>query len=328
MDAVNGMDTASLIAAANNAKRAVKENTADKLQQSNLLYKTDLAGYVKNMMSLGDIITLRANVLRYPADFGLNVGNMKGVSFNDATNALNDVTLKEWRNTTLHKRKAAFIVGDKGAGKSTLANALGGMLALRQKRDRFLLSKAIDPCGLLSRQGQMATLAAYVFHDCELKSLIDNTLSHEAIKAMCDVNETAAIPARYHNAIFTKNRPRIFTCNLGRDNEAGDWFMRNNAPALAALARKDIDALRRMSDDDQAVARRAVVFFATCDQVGANTQKLNVELDEELAARRPKARQNVHNAWREPSLLDQLADLFVETVMKIVIFSEDLGSQP
>ena len=33
-------------------------------------------------------------------------------------------------------------------------------------------------------------------------------------------------------------------------------------------------------------------------------------LDNVFAACRPKARENVHNAWREPSLLDQLADLF------------------
>jgi hypothetical protein len=130
----------------------------------------------------------------------------------------------------------------------------------------------------------MNLMSACVFHDVELKSLMDTRLSHEAIKALCDVDEAAVIPARYHKAVFAKNRPRLFSCNKGHNGDCGAWFEHNKAFALAALARREEGHLKGLSDDDQAVARRAVIFFVNGAQIGADTAKLNKELDDELAA--------------------------------------------
>ena len=97
-----------------------------------------------------------------------------------------------------------------------------------------------------------------------MKTKLDHWLSANEAKTFIYVKERAHIAARYHQAIFYQFVPRFWAVNYGTDEhnklDISAWFRNNNLPGLGQLAKEDAEGLLAASDDDQAIARRAVIF--------------------------------------------------------------------
>ena len=123
----------------------------------------------------------------------------------------------------------------------------------------------MDPLGLLSKNGSLGPVGAIVLMDFDWNTNLDKSMTAEEIKSLFDVKEGGQISARNHKVVFRKEFPRVMSANIGVD-EAGNedpgfkFTGFPNLERLAALARGDLPALLRCSDDSCAIARRAVMF--------------------------------------------------------------------
>ena len=85
---------------------------------------------------------------------------------------------------------------------------------------------------------------------------------------MLYVKERGHIDAGYHQAVLYEFVPRLWAVNTGRDENGRDdpsaWFRREYIDGLANLAAENREWLGKASEEDKAIARRAVIF--TIDQ--------------------------------------------------------------
>jgi len=141
-----------------------------------------------------------------------------------------------------------------------------------------VVAKALDPLGLVTRGGEVSQMGAFVFNDTPLRTLQNSTLDVEAMKSLVFVRESCSYPARYHSAILPAGHARLFTANAGLDADGnvdnGAYFADYNQGALAAMARRDLQRVLALSDDDRAVLRRVVMFTPQPDEIGVQTAAL------------------------------------------------------
>ena len=203
-------------------------------------------------------------------DFKRDVLKLRGVHW-EARTGIQAVTLEEAlykqqasNKASLFLDKTLIFVGLPGLGKSEFVHALCREQCKRRQKEKYGMSSAIDPYGLMTKGGIMKDLGAIACYDHEMKSQLDKWLSPDNIKGLLYPHEAGHIPARYHVAIFPVMVPRLWAINYGRDDQGnvdkGGWFVRNNLPSLDLLVKEDGDALTAESIDDQAIARRAVIF--------------------------------------------------------------------
>ena len=210
------------------------------------------------------------------------------------------MTLGEWRETIQHKLRSMFIIGGNETGQSSLMRALAKLFCVRANRSEYAFLKALDPVGLMTRSGEVSTMACFVFTDFMMRSLKDECLQEESIKALLDPGEPASYPARYHVAQLPKHRPRMFAVNAGKDingeTDFGWWFNQQMyCEPLTALARGDRRELSTMSDAQQAVARRTVVFcISNRDQIGLKTASGVQSLEQDFKVELAREREYMH----------------------------------
>jgi hypothetical protein len=163
--------------------------------------------------------------------------------------------------------KSAFFVGKQGGGKSSIAQALARLCAIRCQRDKILFSKSFDPVGELTRSGLVKQVGAFVFTDFSWVSLMNTRLIDEDIMAILDVAEPASFKCRYHVGILEKGVPRFFCVNAGKDKDNkmdhGAWFDDDGLEVLGAMARGN--DLEKFTDKQLAMARRVIIFPITTD---------------------------------------------------------------
>ena len=130
----------------------------------------------------------------------------------------------------------------------------------------------------MTRSGDINRVGAFVFSDCPLRTLMRETLDAEAVKALMDVREACALPARYHEAVLPARHARLFSANSGVDatgqRDDGYYFDTYRQWGLAAMARKDLRAVNGASDDMRAVCRRVVMFALVPGDIGLQTRIL------------------------------------------------------
>ena len=222
---------------------------------------------------------------RYPQDFGPNV--TKIAAWHWENRELVDLTLEEWRATPLAYRKMAFLVGENGAGKTTLVCALGRSFCIRRAQEYFVLTKTLDPIGVLTRTGQNRTAACFIFDDFSLRLHTGALMTTQQAKALTDARGPCGYDARYHDAIIPEGVARFAAVNLGLRNDVpdmGHWFEQNGQEVLACLARRDVEGILSRSDDEQALAWRVVILAPTRADIGAPAQQLHDDLQERVAA--------------------------------------------
>ncbi len=99
-----------------------------------------------------------------------------------------------------------------------------------------------------------------------------------------DVVEGCCIAARYFNATIPSLVPRIFAVNSAGD----EWFADRGLSGIAALCRADDAALASAHPDDQAMARRVLLFSTPAVIIEDNTvehlaQQMELEVDTWMA---------------------------------------------
>jgi hypothetical protein len=180
------------------------------------------------------------------------------------------------------------------------------MFCIRYDFASYAMAKALDPLGVLTKSGEIKLMGAFIFHDFVFKSLQNTALAEEDIKGIIDPNEPCAFPARYHSAVMPKHRARMFSVNIGKStlddtvDDPGYWFQTEGITALAYLARRDADGIRRLGDRAAAMARRVIIFQPTAGEIGLNTSRLAADLDlavaRGIAAEAQFYKENIHMA--------------------------------
>jgi hypothetical protein len=275
---VDTMSMSTVRDATADAKHARKYGKPTALQVSLLLFKEDIATFLRDKATVISMTVEIASVLtRYPRDFNPSLCDLKGWEFDHVTNKFRDLTLHEYY-TRKYMDKAAIFIGSSGAGKTALCHALAKDFTIGKGKTIFISSKALDPLGLVTKNGDMTKVGAFVFNDTPLRTLMNEIMSTEATKALMDVREPCAYTARYHDAILPRLHARLFSCNSGLHPDGtvdnGHYFCTNRQPALASMARRDLSSILSMTDDDHALCRRVVMFTPTARDIGLQTEGL------------------------------------------------------
>ena len=108
-------------------------------------------------------------------------------------------------------------------------------------------AKAVDPMGILTREGKMEDFGAIMISDYNMKSLMNTALDEEDKKSLFQTEERGSVKARYHTVVLPMHMPRTFSCNADNDSgghvDAGAYFEWNDMQGLAAVARKTLTRL-------------------------------------------------------------------------------------
>ena len=111
-------------------------------------------------------------------------------------------------------------------------------------------------------------MGAFLFNDAPMRTLMANRLSEENVKGLYDVRARSAIPARYADAIFPAQIPRIFTMNWGPGNDAGFFWDTYGHRSVANFVRRNQVAVHGHSSDERATFSRMVVFIPSREELG------------------------------------------------------------
>ena len=278
-----------------NAKGAAKRGTATALQTSCLLMKEEINDYVDMLSKASSMCKPRVAVepgVKEWHEYPESVRQMVGISVDERTLELTEHTAAEYTDTRLHKKKTAWLVHKSGHGKSMLQGAWGRLFCRRYNADQYISGKSLDPMGIMTKHGEMENKGALMLADLNMKSLMNQRLTVEEEKGLLQVYEAAHLPGRYHQAIIPAGMPRTISVNLGNRVDVlgntvpdpGYYFDYEGMPALAAMARRDAEALRNCTDNDIAVAHRCVVFVVSGGlDLAVDREALDEALDDEVA---------------------------------------------
>jgi hypothetical protein len=276
------------------AKHAKRYGNPTPLQLAILLFKEELNAHCHDVTIANNLCTKIGDVLaRYPTDFSPNLPNLRGWEFDHVTQSFRDVTFAQYYSR-LYMDKACCLIGSNGAGKSALCAAIAKDFAIRKRKETFVVSKALDPLGNMTRSGAIQQVGAFVLNDCPLRTLMNEILDNEAVKSLMDVRETCSFPARYHVATLPARHARLFSANsaIHADGSVdhGFYFASYRQTALAMMARRDLTGLLRMDDDQRAICHRVIMFTPSGDDIGLNVAPIrdaaDVAYDDELEIQR------------------------------------------
>ncbi|CAE8698190.1 unnamed protein product [Polarella glacialis] len=284
-----------------NAKRAKFLKKVSPLQMSLIKMREEIDRFMKAKEQCSMSIQHMDSVhYRLTRDFSPTLLTMEGVYWSSITQTIETTTLGDWKDKTGHKMRSMFLVGGNEAGKSSLMLAMAKMFCVRLGLDEFVFLKKLDPVGMMTLTGQVGSMSSFIFTDFVMKSQNDQIMNAESVKALIDPWETGSYPARYHVAQLPLQRARMFAVNAGLNEDKtidfGSWFDNQMyCEPLAALARGDEEALRNMADDEQAIARRTVIFkIHNREQIGLVVTSAKKELEDTLELE--LERERVYNA--------------------------------
>jgi hypothetical protein len=184
--------------------------------------------------------------------------------------AFRRVTLTEWLDDYCESH-SLFLVGRAGAGKSKLLHMVAAELCLGKECDppcrRYVWAKALDPLGVLSHTGVLASAGCLVLTDLTLTTGRNQRISSEELKSLLDVVEGGVVQScRYRSATISAGLPRVMAVNMGDSTESfGRVFSEHGQHGLAELLNnledltKATRLVQRLSDDDVATARRVAI---------------------------------------------------------------------
>lgn len=264
-----------------NAKMAQKYKTASDLQVACLTMAPHLQRFVDMLEAAGNVKEHYSTALNFPNDFAPGAEDIRMVTWDDELDAPEWLTLKVWLSTTLCMRKALVMVGAAGDGKTSLLKALCRLFCRRKGLDFYGCAKALDPLGLVTRAGDTGKLAAFLFHDLDLKANRGQWLSEEHMKGLLDTNESGAFDCRYAEAILPAHHPRMFAVNSQSGPDG--WFRRQGLDVLAEMTLGNWEEVKKSSEHAKAIARRCCIAIVSREQIGLNKQVVGTRLEAMLA---------------------------------------------
>ena len=249
--------------------RSGKQQTP--IQHALLVSETKLRQYVEG--------TVRSSAMTFSAkepdgrtkweDYPEAIKNIKGMYWDPDAKQIKWVTMWDY-TVAMALERCAWVIGGAGKGKSTLQGVWSRFWCRSCTKNNYLYGKAIDPVGAMCRDNKMQDIGALCLADFKFTTLMKTKMDHEDILGLCGVFELGQVPARYSCANLPKGLRRAFSANLGKDPvthgpDPGHYFEEFNIPSLAKLARNDEAGLKASSDEDEALARRCVVFVLPVD---------------------------------------------------------------
>jgi hypothetical protein len=276
-----------------NSKIAQKQGQASPLQQSVLVIQKELGQWLEwSEKSSSTIFDIKDGPV-YPKGFLKDHKTLMGYQIVPGSTKPVQISLTDHMYTSSCIQKSAFFVGKQGGGKSSIAQALARLCAIRCNRSKILFSKSFDPLGELTRSGLVKQIGGFIFSDFCFVSLMNTRLIDEDIMAILDVAEPASFKCRYHVGVLEKRVPRFFCVNAGKNYDGtmdhGNWFEMEGLPVLVSMARGE--DLSKFTDKELAMARRVVIFPITTDDdialdVKAETAKKEDDFEVLLEAER------------------------------------------
>lgn len=243
-----------------NARLAQSTKTATPFQLAVLAMMPELKEALCEKWEAQSCIVQASNVAgSFKTHVSMEGKALVGYSWDAERHCLDALSLEEHHHSADCLRKTCVLAGAPRGGKSTVAKLLAKGYCVDVSSDIFVFSKAIDPLGILTRNGTMRKVGAYVLTDCDMESRLNSSLGEESLKSLVDVAEGGMIPARYANVQFEPCRPHILAINA--DAEGVGWPTKQHVPFVAALIRKDTEYLAAADPDVQAMASRVRVFF-------------------------------------------------------------------
>ena len=263
-----------------NSKLAKSKKKATAFQESLLTMHVELKQYVELRHRASSMIMPMDDDRHYdiPRDFVEGALDLQGVHYNDATGKVELVTLKTWLESKLCREKTCILIGTERTGKSEVQHAIARHMCRRSfangavQKPVYYYSSALDPLGVLSREGALATCSAICVKDSDLCVLMNSKLSREELKDVVYSKEAASHRARYHPAIWPSRTPRTMSWNCGKGPDGSvDWgynLRKVGLDALDVLTQVDTVAdaaiaeglIGAQSSDERAIVSRVVLF--------------------------------------------------------------------
>ena len=232
----------------------------------------------------GSVFRGAAVIEEFPDSFNSNIMAKEGVILNEHEMKFEMRTLADWALGTLKSTHMLWLVGLSGAGKSSLAMALGKLMVdmhpeLPHGTFAFICGDGLDCLGHMTKEATSENHACFCFIDCGMIS-DRKQLTKLELTALQDPKVAASFQARHHIAIIPAKRERIGACNFG-------YFEAQGLSALQDLMDMNIDSFKAKdrvdlmrTDSNVALARRAfVVVFESKDEVGVPVRDL-AEVDQ------------------------------------------------
>jgi hypothetical protein len=289
----------SLIANAEGKKTAkLALSTAER---NLLVYKGRLEMHLRPRFEASMLVRVAATVKPTIGEYPDEVKQMQALDFDHISGTVIRSTLQEVVNSPKIYKKAVFLIGEAGAGKDHVLNALASLVCARDGFDTFMVSDALDPYGAATKAGLTGQQGAFVCNDPELKSTLHGRLSIEEVKKLFNIEQVGAFNARYGTAQLPGGRPRLFsansslvvagklgvsdTCASSKVNYAA-WFEKEGIGFVKHLLDENVDSIMKLGAADRAIVRRIVVVKVPGRLYSAtDASKFHVDLAQQVADR-------------------------------------------
>jgi hypothetical protein len=238
------------------------------LQDAAMMWKTRVIQYLKRLEKCQRLVKRYDDTsYKWPSSFLPTVPQLMCYHYSVEAKDIKDLTLHdllEDKKNPLLLKNTTIVIGKSDCGKSEVTEAMGAYLTHRHGFTSLYVADALDPLGTLTQNGSIKDMGAFVFGDPDLESCKNEPLSEEEKKRFFRVDKVTTFKARQVTAELPKWRPRFISVNPGSDAKGevqwDRWFIKQGLPGPAALARKDIHAIRKMSENEIATLKNITII--------------------------------------------------------------------
>jgi hypothetical protein len=269
------------------------------------------------LFKLGTAAQLSACPLRF--DDGASEYAKHGLElfmWNATTKKFDTATLTCYLDTSIHLTRSLLLLGEGALGKSKCIHQLCQELCIAYQKDVYIFTKAIDPLGVASHQGDLRRAAAIALTDFSFSASRGRSYDAESMKALVDCVEGGVIKDTRWRPAQLPPVPRLIALNSDV-RSYGEYFRRfeqygiaTMIEAVAAISdptncelakanalREAERAMAGVSSDDQASARRVAIAIVRQSLLAEETVQALGEESGRIAAE-GLARRRAHWAAR------------------------------
>jgi hypothetical protein len=217
--------------------------------------------------------------------------------WNATTKQFDTATLTEYLDTSLHLTRSLLMLGEGALGKSKCIHQMCQELCIAYDKDVYCFTKAIDPLGVASHQGDLRRAAAIALTDFSFSASRGRSYDSESMKALVDCVEGGVIKDTRWRPAQLPPVPRLIALNSDI-RSYGEYFRRFEQYGIAVLVeavatitdptncelakanalREATTAMASVSSDALASARRVAIAIVRQNLIAEETvQALNDE---------------------------------------------------
>ena len=235
------------------------------LQHACITWKAHAKEHMNILRRAGNsIVFIETVVYKYPSSFLDHVPSLKCIYFHLQSKSIRSLTLKECLDQGLYLDDTLVFSGDTDAGKTELCTSLGAWLAHEYRFSQIEVTTALDHLGMMTKNGSIQKIGAFVWSDPDLTSCKDCKLSFQEKKKFFKVNNAADFKSRQHIATLPELVPRLLSINTGLNEDGtqdhGKWFDAEGLPGPAALAREKLEDILALDQDNLATVTHIKLF--------------------------------------------------------------------